>query len=751
LRHHRIEARQGEYVAETLKLRETVGTAPGAAPRPSAAFPSLRLLALLCIALPVMVYAAVGAYRYAHIRAETEVRLDRSLRVAEEHALKVLDTNATVLDRVLDTLGSDDAAAVRAREKVLHEQLKAMSRNRPQLQSIWVHGPDGRPLATDRAYPVSGEPSVAGRADFLRHRAGATGLDISEPVAGPAAGGRSFRISRGRRLPDGSFAGVASVSLPQSYFEKLHADLVADEPGLAITMLREDGAILSRWPVLAVAPPRLAPSSPVMTRIAAGQSAGTAHGVSSVDGNQRLLAFTKVGDYPIYVGTGMAVDEILRRWLTEMAWFAAFGLPPMLGLFLAARIALRRTTDALQSAERLSEETHARRRVEEALLQAQKLEALGRLTGGVAHDFNNALMVISSNLFLLKRKHPEVADGAQASSIGRAVASATQLTRQLLAFSRRQALVVEHMTLQERLPQLTGLLGPVLGSQVELTIEPGEDTRAILVDSAELELAIVNLAINARDAMPNGGRFRLVARNAGSGLPPTLSGDMVVIEASDTGSGIEPAILDKVFEPFFTTKPVGKGTGLGLSQIYGLCQRAGGLATISSEVGVGTTVCLYFPAARQQPGADAPPAAVSQRPLHKRILLVEDNDEVATALQQILETLGCSVVRFAEATSARDWLTAQAAVPDVLLTDVVMPGPMDGLGLAQHVRQHHPGIVIVIMTGYAEQIETISLQGFHIVPKPCSEELLADAILRAGAANGAGPGPAAGAPIAGPR
>ncbi len=713
-------------LSDTSKLGSAVPLGAGARPAP---FMSLRILALLCIAVPLLVYAAVGLLRYAQLRAETEVRLDRSLRIAEEHALKVLDTNLTLIERVSDAIGGDDAPVLRGREKALHEQLKAMSASKPQVQSIWIFGPDGRPVATDRAHPAPPDLDVTQRASFQWHAGGRGGLYLSELLTGPVTKTAFFDMSRARRAADGSFAGVVSVGLLPTYFHKFHGDLVADEPGLAVTMLREDGIILSRWPPLPNAPPRLAASSPVMSRIAMGQTHGTARGISSVDGNQRLLAFTKVGDYPIYLGTGMAVAEIRQRWLEEMAWLAAFGLPPMLGLFFAARLALRRTTDALHSAQRLGEETSARQQVEEALLQAQKLEALGRLTGGVAHDFNNALMVISSNLHLLRRKHPELAEGPQVSAMGRAVGSATQLTRQLLAFSRRQALVPEYMDLRERMPHLSGLLGPVLGSQVELTISVADSTRPILVDSAEFELAVVNLAINARDAMPKGGRFRLHAANA-EVLPPTLNGPMVVVEATDSGSGIDAAVLGKVFEPFFTTKPVGQGTGLGLSQIYGLCQRAGGLATIESEPGVGTTVRLFFPPTVESASSKARTPAPARRRIERDILLVEDNDDVAAALCSVLEAMGCRVNRLVDGLAARDWLDGASALPDVLLTDVVMPGGMDGLALAEHVRRHHPGVEIIVMTGYAEQIETISGRGFHIVPKPCSEEMLADALMR---------------------
>jgi signal transduction histidine kinase len=563
---------------------------------------SLRVLGLLFLVLPVLVYGVVGVYRYQHIRAETELRLDRSLRIALEHALKVLDTSEVTLTRVLDALGDEEDAAIRGREPLLHRQLRAISASKPQMDSIWVQDASGRPLATDRFYPVPPGIAVGDREYFKWHQQNPGGAPfISEPMRGRASGVNLFVMSRGRYLGNERFAGVVSVSLIPAYFQQFHSNLAADEPGLAITMLREDGTILSRWPPLPDAPPSLAPNSPVMSLIRAGQTSGTANGVSSVDGRERLLTYDKVGNYPVYLGTGMDTREITWRWLREMAWLAAFGLPPLLGLFIAARMAFRRTQDALESAQRLQEETATRRRAEEALLQAQKLEALGRLTGGVAHDFNNALMVISNNVFLLKRKHPD-ADGPQLESIGRAVSSATKLTRQLLAFSRRQALVPEHMTLQDRLPTVRDLLHPVLGSQIELSISVAPDTQPILADWAEFELALINLSINARDAMPAGGGFRIRAYNATADLPPLLKGPMVVVEAADSGNGIAAEVIDKVFEPFFTTKPVGQGTGLGLSQIYGLCQRAGGQATISSRPGEGTTVRLFFPAAPHPAG-----------------------------------------------------------------------------------------------------------------------------------------------------
>ena len=232
------------------------------------------------------------------------------------------------------------------------------------------------------------------------------------------------------------------------------------------------------------------------------------------------------------------------------------------------------------------------------------------------------------------------------------------------------------------------------------------------------------------------------ARNAEAGLSPLFQGPMVVVQASDNGAGIAPDVLAKVFEPFFTTKPVGEGTGLGLSQVYGLCQRAGGLATIESEPGRGTTVRMFFPPDTAGPDAVKSAGGLPSRRLGKHLLVVEDNPEVSSALKPVLEALGCRATVLDRAADAAAWLQDnQHALPDLLLTDVVMPGEMDGLALARLVRERWPALRVVMMTGYAERMDSIVRLGFPVLPKPCSVEMLAEAIE---AARGAGRGPGAG-------
>ncbi|MBG9390307.1 hybrid sensor histidine kinase/response regulator [Caenimonas aquaedulcis] len=693
---------------------------------------SLKLLGALSIAVPVFIYLIFGAYRFWEASDVPEQRVNRSLRVAHEHASKVVASAEAMQDRLLDQLQGKSMAELRQAQPRLHALLAERIRGQPQIQSIWIIGADGHPIATSRFPQAPPELDFTDRPYFQAHRAGTGGRYVSAPFLTRTTRERIMDLSVRFDGPDGKFAGVINLSLLTKYFEDFYADLVADEPGLAVNLFRESGEIYTRWPRLPNQPERMGASSPVLAKVAQGVPTAQLRGVSSTDGQDRLIAYRKIGDYPLYVGTGMNISAMRADIAKDLAVLFALGVPPFAALFFTSRFALRRTRESLESADELERETHTRMRAEEALRQAQKLEALGRLTGGVAHDFNNALMVISNNAFLLRR-HVSDAGGRQLDSIGRAVDSATKLTRQLLAFSRRQVLVPEQVRLQDRLPEIKELIAPVLGSQIRLGIDVAPDTRPITIDLAELDLALLNLGINARDAMPGGGSFTISARNARPDMPGTIAGEAVLIEATDTGSGIDEATLGKVFEPFYTTKPVGHGTGLGLSQVYGLCQRAGGAATIRSVVGQGTTVSLYFPAADGESAAQPASAQAVDRNLDKSVLLVEDNNDVAMGLIPLLEALGCSVTRVDRAAGALEWLAARTALPDLVLTDVVMPGEMNGLALARHLRDTHPNLPVLLMTGYAEQLDAIEKMGFEVLPKPCSADVLSAAIARVSA------------------
>ena len=371
------------------------------------------------------------------------------------------------------------------------------------------------------------------------------------------------------------------------------------------------------------------------------------------------------------------------------------------------------------------------RRQEEVLRQSQKLEAVGQLTGGVAHDFNNLLTIIRSSVGLLRRPNlsPEKSQRYM-EAISDTVDRAMRLTGQLLAFARRQPLQPEVFAAGERVRDLSQIIRTIVGGRVAVAIEDGRQDCHVQADPSQFETALVNLAVNARDAMDGEGRLTFKVERTSS-VPPTRGhagapGDFVAVSVSDTGSGIGPEVLERIFEPFFTTKEVGKGTGLGLSQVYGFAKQSGGEVQVESEVGGGTTFTLYLPAAAASPshmlmteGAkDEAPAAGD-----KRVLLVEDNTTVGEFARQLLEDLGYTAVWASDAASALRQLEDNAGDFDVVFSDVVMPG-MNGVDLARTIHRRWPELRVVLTSGYSHVLASEGPQGFELLQKPYSTEEL---------------------------
>jgi len=687
----------------------------------------LRLLAWLSVVVPLSIYLIFGVIRYGAAQEEAVLRVDRSLRVAHEHAAKVMSASEVLHERVLLLVNSRSLADLRASEAALHEALRARTVDQPQIQSILILDAQGKTLASSRLFPFPVVDMSDGEY-FRVHRDGFAGTYLSRPIVTRTSGERVLNLSVAFNDDQGRFGGVVNVAVLTSYFGGFFRDMVAGDPELTMSLFAASGEVYAQWPEMPGDGTRLSAAGPIMQSIHEGGDAARLRGVSSISGEDSYLAYRKVGSYPLFLAAGRDRSPMQQALLGELALLFLVGALPVCALFATATVALRNARIVLSTMEQLEKETETRRRAEEALLQAQKLEALGRLTGGVAHDFNNALMVISNNLFLLRRMAPDVGS-KQIESMTRAVKSATNLTRQLLAFSRRQPLVTEHIVLQEKLPPLQGLIAPVLGSKVQLLVIVEPDTAPVQLDLAELELALLNLGINARDAMPSGGTLVIHACNAPADAAASSTPAMVMIEVRDTGTGIAPELLSKVFEPFFTTKAVGQGTGLGLSQVYGMCERVGGRASIASTVGEGTCVTLFIPRAADRATTAATGPAPALVALNKTVVLVEDNEEVAASVVPILESLGCRVTHVDRAVKARD-LLEQGTRPDLIVSDVVMPGEMDGVSLAQHIREVWPAQRLLLMTGYAEQLDNIKRMGFDVLPKPCTPQMLHAAILR---------------------
>ncbi len=384
----------------------------------------------------------------------------------------------------------------------------------------------------------------------------------------------------------------------------------------------------------------------------------------------------------------------------------------------------------------LTERLRDQARVVEAerlLRQSQKLDAIGQLTGGVAHDFNNLLMVIAGGLSLLERPGDAQRRLRVIAQMRQATERGASLSRKLLAFSRRQPLNPEPVDLHRQIDGMRELLDRTLRGDVAVRTELADDLWPIKVDPAEWELVVLNLCVNARDAMPDGGVITIAARNAPQVRQGEVTGDFVVVSVCDTGTGMSAAVLTHIFEPFFTTKEIGKGSGLGLPQVYGFTQQSGGTITVASVVGEGTTVTMLLPRTAGSP-AELAPRRADNTARHsgglRSILLVEDNDEVATLVTEMLRELGYRVTRAASAQGALGAL-ADGREIDLVLSDIMMPGTMNGMQLAREVRRRRPGAPILLTTGYAgAAVQEAEVGGIDILCKPYAIEAL-DAALHA--------------------
>ncbi|MCJ2024479.1 ATP-binding protein [Methylobacterium sp. J-067] len=396
------------------------------------------------------------------------------------------------------------------------------------------------------------------------------------------------------------------------------------------------------------------------------------------------------------------------------------------GALLESQVAAR-TAELAQANARLQAEAVERERMEQDLRQSQKLEAVGQLTGGVAHDFNNLLTIIRSSVDFLRRPDlPEDRRKRYMDAVSDTVDRAAKLTGQLLAFARRQSLKPEVFEVGERLRGVAEMLDTVTGARIHVRVEASDRPALVRADLNQFETALVNIAVNARDAMDGSGT--LTMRVAAGRALPTIRGHagsrgpFAAVSLTDTGSGILPEVLGRIFEPFFTTKDVGRGTGLGLSQVFGFAKQSGGDVDVTSEIGKGTTFTLYLPevsslateAVVSDPDADLSPAGLGQR-----ILLVEDNLEVGSFCSQILEDLGYAPEWVVNAEEALERLGTDGAGFRAVFSDVVMPG-MGGIELAKALRIRIPTLPVVLASGYSHVLAREDSHGFELLHKPYS-------------------------------
>ncbi len=673
----------------------------------------LRLLLAASLAVPAMLFAAVAALDYRAAFADAARDAVRTSEVAREHAAKVFDTHKLVADRVIEALAGMDDMAIHGAEASLHAQFSRLIQDLPQVQSFVVIGADGHPLVATEQYPVTRNADFSDRDYFVALRNPDARLYVSKVQVSRINGKVFFGLGR-RRVEDGRFAGVVDIAVAPAFFARFYETLIGEEDrGQAeevVTLVRDDGQLLVRYPPIAGIPPVAPPTAPFFAAIRDQPDSGSYTGNSVVDAGhpRRLFHYRRVQGFPIYIVVGRSIDSILAGWYRVLAGDIAFGLPATVALFLITWLALRRTLREQAALAQVREEMRRRETAEAALRQAQRLESVGRLTGGVAHDFNNLLTIVQGSVEMMVARADDPARvrrlGANALLAARRGAD---ITHKLLAFARRQFVRPEHVDLNRLLRDFKPLLDHGAGDRVAITLELSADAAVAWVDPGQFEAVILNLVINARDATPPGGHIRVTTtpiRLAEHEVADLAAGWFLLVAVTDDGTGMDAVTAERAFEPFFTTKEVGKCTGLGLSQVYGFARQAGGHARIRTAPGAGTAVELLLPCAPGDASQGAPAAADTQalRPASdgEVVLVVEDEPSVLEMAIESLGELGYTTCAAQDGAAALAWLRGPGRI-DVLFSDVAMPGGISGVELAVQARRLRPGLRVLLTSGYA--------------------------------------------------
>ena len=683
-----------------------------------------QLLVAAAFLVPCVVLVGAAWWNRAEVLREEDSAVVRTAAVMHEHASKVFDTAELAMDRVDDYVFDRSWAQISA--PATGGFLASLKAPLAQARAVWVVDPQGRIRASSREGDLGRE--LAERDVFSVHRPKDIGIYVSPALREPD-GSAAFMVSRRRSTEDGRFDGVIVIALGTEYFARFYAEIAAPTAHRA-TLLRADGAVLVREPPGPEADERLGPADPLLRAIRARPQGGAITGTPPGEA-ERLYAWRRIGDYPVDVAFSVETVVALDRWYDNLRIYGLVATVSALTLVLMAWLALARARAEEQALADLKREHAQRLSAESQLRQSQKMEAVGQLTGGIAHDFNNLLAVITGSLELVQRR---IARGD--TDVGRFIAGAldgadraAKLTHRLLAFARQQPLEPRPTDPNRLVAGMVDLLRRTLGETVQVETRLMADPPPVFVDQNQLENAILNLAVNARDAMPGGGRLTLEI--AQGSLEDGAQG--VSITVRDTGTGMPPEVVARAFEPFFTTKPQGRGTGLGLSQVYGFVTQSGGRVRIDSQPGRGTAITLTLPVSRDAlPAEDAGRArlaAPSPDRARRTILVVEDDAAVRLASAETIGELGYRTVTAADGAAALAVLDGEREVA-VLFTDVVMPG-IDGPTLAAEARRRRPALRVVFATGHppdSDQEGPRPAPGETVLRKPFSIEDLAEAL-----------------------
>jgi signal transduction histidine kinase/ActR/RegA family two-component response regulator len=698
---------------------------------------ALRGMIAASVIVPLLVLAGGSwvAWRDTVAAADAELRGD--LAVASEQTARVLDTHVLLGGRVNDLLGNLTDEEVAARELELHDKLVAMIAGYGQITAIVVTGKDGSALVGSSRYPADHRINFSDRGYFVALRGGTAPFEIGGIVVGRLTHEPLFSVAIRRGNDPKHFAGVIMVGVAPSYFSNFDRAMFADDPNFSAGVLRADGTLLAAYPQTVPTDEATATDSQ-LADAAQHTPDGMMRGHATLDGSDQLIAYRKLVNYPVIVTVGRRWNSVVGEWRDLIATHLVFGIPATVCLLMLSLLATRQWRHQHDTLAQLQAEVARRELAEEALRQSVKMEAVGRLTGGIAHDFNNHLTVINSNIELLQRRLPPNNEAlvrlTEAAMSG--VQRAATLTHRLLAFSRQQPLDPEPLDVGRLVSDMSDLLRRTLGESIAIETVLAGGLWQTKVDANQLENVLLNLAVNARDAMPDGGKLTIETANThlddayAASHSEVTTGQYVLLAVTDTGTGMTQDVIDKAFEPFFTTKPLGRGTGLGLSMVYGFVKQSGGHVAIYSEAGQGSTIKVYLPRfvrvePRPAPGSDT----VKEHPrgTGETILVVEDDEEVRRSSVEALRELGYEVLEAGDAMDGVRLIVDRGPI-DLLFTDVGLPGGVNGRALADAAQSAQSGLRVLFTTGYTRNAilhNGVLDHGVQFIAKPFTLTALA--------------------------
>jgi signal transduction histidine kinase len=702
------------------------------------------VLAVATLVVPLALFLGASWFAYGDTQKQADERIARTLDLLYVNVRTSFETDYLVASNVTELLDGQGAESVRANERQIHDRLGRLVGALPQIEDVWVLDREGRPLVVAKIYPAPIERNLATRNSFIAHRDRGVQRYVSEALQGPVKNIPFFQYSERRQAPDGAFDGVIAVTVSPNYFHDQFAQ-ASDSPNFTAAIVRADGEILVRYPADA-GPTRLGPDTDFMKAIADQAEVGRyATDRSGFDGQSRVFMYRRLPDLPVYVVHGYATSAIRDAWIGRMASHLIYGVPAALALFGLAVIASRRAVQQTDTLARLHEEQVRREVAEESLRQSQKLNSIGQLTAGIAHDFNNLLTGIGGALEILGRRVAAPTDDfMRFLDLARTgVSRAATLTQRLLAFSRQQPLQIDSVDANKLVAGMSELLRRTLGEQIKVETVLAGGLWRCQSDAAQLESAILNLAINGRDAMPDGGTLTIETANAhlddayAEANVEVKAGQYVLIAVSDTGSGMDQETIGKACDPFFTTKQRGQGTGLGLSMTFGYVKQVGGHLKIYSELGHGTVVKIYLPRTAASISSNVPnkPALAARSPGEGPVVLVVEDDPVVREFAgSACREIGCTVHLASDAEEALAVLRAHDDVA-LLFTDVGLPGDMNGRQLAAVACELRPTLKVLYTTGYTANAivhHGVLDAGVNFISKPFSIDALAAKIRSLG-------------------